>query len=292
MKQIKHKLITKKLLEDGAKQFLKGQLKANNLLMTSNIPNLDSDVIPDKLLHTLESQYSLGILGHFNEDEIRQEDFESMEFFSSQLKLYASSPLFNIDDNFVGVVETVKFAARARLKLVIDDGISMRELFDLDDGFEYTSGLIELRELAAIADMSVQSVRNDNSKSAAPIKFRSSEGKHYTSVAEAKNWLKQRNSFKPTINFNELHEREQRDNTLYVPVAKDGTHFSSTCRMTRGYQIGEKGAERYIESFSEARSELLFMPQAKWRRPNEKGNFGIVSAVEWKFLPKGEVLKD
>lgn len=291
MKQIKHKLITQNLIVERADQLFKAHIKANER-MTTFIPKVEGDIYADELQRTIERQFRYGICGQLLEGEMLPDDFAMMEVFSLLEKLYAGYPFNAFDDNSISVIETIKLAARARHELVIDDGVSMRELFDLDDDFEYTSGQIELRELAAIADMSVQSVRNDISKSATPIKFRSSEGAHYTSVSEAKNWLKQRNSFKPTINFIELYEREQRDGTLYVPVAKDGTHFSSACRMTRGYQIGDKGAERYIESFIEARSELLYMPQAKWRRPNEKGNFGIVTAVEWKFFPKNEVLKD
>ncbi|MCW8107150.1 hypothetical protein OPS25_01360 [Alteromonas ponticola] len=291
MKHIKHKLITQELLEQRATQLFNAHIEANKR-MTTSFPKIEGELYADELQQLLERQFRYGICGQLWEGDMVSDDFMMMEVFSLLEKLYAGYPFYAFDDNSTCVIETIKLAARARHELVINDGISMRELFELEDDFEYTSGQIELRELAAIADMSVQSVRNDISKSAAPIKFRSSEGKHYTSVAEAKSWLKQRNSFKPTINFNELHEREQRDGTLYVPVAKDGTHFSSACRMTRGYQIGDKGAERYIESFKEARSELLYMPQAKWRRPNEKGNFGIVTAVEWKFFPKNEVLKD
>lgn len=291
MKQIKHKAITQQLIEQRADQLFKAHIKANER-MTTFIPKVEGDIYADELQHTIERQFRYGICGQLFEGEMLPDDFSMMEVFSLLEKLYAGYPFYAFDDNSVSVIGTIQLAARARHELVIDDGISMRELFDLDDDFEYTSGQIELRELAAIADMSVQSVRNDISKSATPIKFRASEGKHYTSVTEAKNWLKQRNSYKPTINFNELHEREERDGTLYVPVAKDGSHFSSDCRMTRGYQIGEKGAERYIESFKEARSELLSMLQAKWRRPNDKGNFGIVTAVEWKFFPKEDVLKD
>tara|TARA_B100002003_G_C14081817_1_gene520421 strand:+ start:104 stop:979 length:876 start_codon:yes stop_codon:yes gene_type:complete len=290
MKQIKHKLITQKLIEERAEQLLSAHIKASKC-MTSFMPKIEGDIYADELQYTIERQFRYGICGHLFEGEMLPDDFSMMEIFSLLEKLYAGYPFHAFDDNSISVIETIKLAARARHELVINDGVSMRELYDLDDDFEYTSGQIELRELASIADMSVQSVRNENSKSTTPIKFKSISGKHYTSVEEAKSWLKQRNSFKPTINFNELHEREQRDNTFYVPVAKDGTYFSSKCRMTRGYKIGEKGAERYIESFIDARNELLYMPLAKWRRPNDKGNFGVVTAVEWTFISKDEVLE-
>lgn len=289
MKQIKHKQITQSLIEERAKQLLKAHLEAN-ALMTSHLPEIEGEIFADELQYTIERQYRYGVCGKLFEGEMLPDDFRMMEVFSLLEKVYAGYPFYAFDDNSLAVIETIKLAATARHELIIADGISMRKLFDLDDDFEVTTGQIEIRELSAIADMSVQSIRNDISKSGATITFHSSEGKYYTSVSEAKEWLKQRNSFKPTINFNELDENEKRDNTLYVPMAKDGTFFSHKCKMTRGYQVGDKGSEQYFESFREARNELLMMDQAKWRRPNEKGNFGIVSGVEWKFIPKAEVL--
>lgn len=291
MEQIKHKKITQGLLEERAEQLLRAHIRATSL-MSETRPEKAEYFDSMALLSTIERQYRYGICGHLHEGEMLPDDFSMMEIFSALEQLYAGYPFYAFEDNFLGLIETIKLAARARHELVINDGISMKELFDLDDDFEYTSGEIELRELAAIADMSVQSVRNDISKNAKSLKFVSSGGKHYTTVAEAKEWLSQRNSFKPTINFIELDKREKAENLLYVPEAKDGSYFSSKCRMTRGYQVGEKGNEQYFESFIEARDHLLFMTQAKWRRPNEKGNFGIVSATEWKFIPREEVLKN
>ncbi|QCZ94377.1 hypothetical protein [Salinimonas iocasae] len=291
MEQIKHKKITKVLLEERAEQLLRAHFQAASLMNESL--SIDKESLEaEELLQTLERQYRYGICGHLHEGEMLPDDFSDMRVYSALEELYAGYPFNAFDDNSLGLIETITLAAQARHELVIHDGISMRDLFDLDDDFTYTSGEIELRELAAIADMSVQSVRNDISKNAKSLKFRSSGGKHYTSVTEAKNWLSQRNSFKPTINFIELNKREQAESLLYIPVAKDGSYFTSKCRMTRGYQVGEKGNEQYFESFIEARNHLLFMTQAKWRRPNEKGNFGIVSAAEWKFVPKEEVLKN
>ncbi|MDO6838936.1 hypothetical protein Q4602_05620 [Paraglaciecola chathamensis] len=286
---IKHKNITQTLIAERAEQLLNAHIKASRL-MTNFLPTGKEELVADELQHLLERHHRYGIAGKLFEGDMLPEDFTMMEIFGLLEKLYAGYPFHAFDDSQIGVIETIQLAAKARHEIVIDDGISMRELYDLDDDFEPTSGEIELRELAAIADMSVQSIRNDISKNGAKLTLRSSEGKHYVSIKEAKEWLKQRNSFKPTINFIELDKIQQRDSTRYVPVAKDGSTFSHNCKMTRGYQIGEKGNERYIEVFSDALNELLIMPQAKWRRPNEKGNFGIVSAAEWKFVPENEVL--
>lgn len=72
---------------------------------------------------------------------------------------------------------------------------------------------------------------------------------------------------------------------LMVPVARDGRWFGPELARNRGmYQIGAKGEERRIAGFEQALAELEQMDVARWRRPNERGNWGIVSAIEWRCL--------
>lgn len=67
-----------------------------------------------------------------------------------------------------------------------------------------------------------------------------------------------------------------------VPVAKDGSLFSPEICNNKGlYTVGDKGNEQKFRNFQEALDYLKSMPVAKWRRPNVKGNFGIVTAVDW-----------
>lgn len=66
-----------------------------------------------------------------------------------------------------------------------------------------------------------------------------------------------------------------------VPIARDGSVFSSECGRNGVFTVGEKGDERRFDNFHEALAYLKSMPTAKWRRPNAKGNWGIVSAVKW-----------
>lgn len=70
--------------------------------------------------------------------------------------------------------------------------------------------------------------------------------------------------------------------TLLVPMARDGSVFCpEICSRNGVYTVGNKGNERRFTSFSEALAFLRSMPTAHWRRPNNNGNWGIVSAVEW-----------
>ena len=70
----------------------------------------------------------------------------------------------------------------------------------------------------------------------------------------------------------------------HIPVARDGTYFGRHLGVRGYYQIGEKGSEIKYESFDEALKALGRMKTARWRRPNAKGNWGIVSAVEWRAV--------
>lgn len=77
-------------------------------------------------------------------------------------------------------------------------------------------------------------------------------------------------------------ETDDEINRLLVPIARDGTVFSPEfCSRNGTYTVGNKGEEQRFSSFSDALDYLRKMPTACWRRPNEKGNWGIVSAVEW-----------
>lgn len=91
----------------------------------------------------------------------------------------------------------------------------------------------------------------------------------------------ERSTFAP-----EVIKDEKKLETL-VPFASDGTWFGPHLqRQTGKFKVGKKGKERKYSSFEQALAFLRSVPTAHWRRPNKEGNWGIVSAVEWKLLPK------
>ena len=70
-----------------------------------------------------------------------------------------------------------------------------------------------------------------------------------------------------------------------VPVAKDGSWFGPHVGRGGVFQIGEKGAEFRVSGYEAALAQLRTMSPPRWRRPNEKGNWGIVSGVDWMVPP-------
>jgi hypothetical protein len=101
----------------------------------------------------------------------------------------------------------------------------------------------------------------------------------------ARSWLEKRDCFLPTVVAAGESFTEVQSPTIvpvFVPVARDGSMFTPDLMRNGGYQIGDKGAEEKIANYHEALSRLQAMPTAKWRRPNENDNWGIVAAIEWR----------
>lgn len=60
---------------------------------------------------------------------------------------------------------------------------------------------------------------------------------------------------------------------------RDGTKtfFLPACRMAGGYRIGPKGEESTVSDYWDALTRLSHMQPPRFRRPNNEGNFGIVT---------------
>ena len=75
---------------------------------------------------------------------------------------------------------------------------------------------------------------------------------------------------------------------IIVPFAKDGSCFNPTLRRPKAgtFTVGEKGNQVRFDTFDAALEYLNAMDTARWERPSEAGNPGIVTAVRWGALPK------
>lgn len=69
-----------------------------------------------------------------------------------------------------------------------------------------------------------------------------------------------------------------------VPVSKDGAWFGPHLLRAGEFTIGAKGEEVRTDDFHQALNALRRMKVPRWRRPNAKGNWGIVSGVRWQRL--------
>jgi hypothetical protein len=108
----------------------------------------------------------------------------------------------------------------------------------------------------------------------------------------ARSWLDKRDCFLPTIVSSEDGYTEMQSaeiNPIFIPVARDGSMFTPNLKRNGGYQIGEKGAEEKVSSYDDALTRLQAMPTAKWRRPNENDNWGIVAAIEWRRVDRNSL---
>ncbi|SNB74170.1 hypothetical protein SAMN06265338_1061 [Rhodoblastus acidophilus] len=76
---------------------------------------------------------------------------------------------------------------------------------------------------------------------------------------------------------------------IFLPVARDGSVFHPGLYRGSGYTIGPKGSEDTVEHFENALKTLQEMPTPYWRRPNEKGNWGIVVGIEWARFDASEL---
>jgi hypothetical protein len=293
MELIKHSLLTESIITERGNQLFKVHAENFLIMEQDSFTNIHTEAEPEALNGLLMRQFKYGILGRLDEGEMLIEDFYNMERFAALEALYMNYP-FSAFSAFSGseisIIGTIQLAAAARHEVNIANGIDMEYWYCLENDFTDVDGTIALNELAALADITLQSIRNEISLGKTQFKSLSGENGQYVSVEEAKEWLKKKSGFKPTLGDKDLREIEVRDNTVYVPVAKDGSFLSKDCKMTRGYQVGEKGSQQYFESLIEARNFLLTMQKARWRRPNANGGFGIVSAKEWRFINRDDVL--
>tara|TARA_R110000751_G_scaffold71441_12_gene145037 strand:+ start:708 stop:1718 length:1011 start_codon:yes stop_codon:yes gene_type:complete len=190
-------------------------------------------------------------------------------FFDSIPKAWADKTPYMAQE--LSRLEAILLAAEGRFKVDTGTGISAEHL-------------------SAMTGLSIRSVRN-------LIVPSSNSGLHpgedgLIPADAATRWLADRTDYKSSLWLNreesgamgqgadESYEIE--GTAVFVPVAADNTLFDPiSCRRNGSYQIGVKGDERTVEDYHDALSQLARMTKPSWRRPNPKGNWGIVRAQNW-----------
>lgn len=183
--------------------------------------------------------------------------------------------------------ETLIVFAVARAKLDIAHGYPTYDpdsysYFLSDDGYN-----LSISEVALLAHMDEKSVRNatQSGKQDRLITQKNDNGV-YVKATDALDWLTRRQGFRPTKPQAPTISIVDGVEYVLVPKAFDDTVFSASCKLGKGYKIGKKGEEIYIDSVWDALAALKLMNKAYWRRPNENGISGIVSVYEWVPIEK------
>lgn len=111
---------------------------------------------------------------------------------------------------------------------------------------------------------------------------------------EALAWLDGRESFWPSIW--RTHRSEEFGapsmpvaRPVFVPVARDGSIFHPGLARNGTFTVGPKGEEVHEADFETALAMLQGMPSPFWRRPNERGSWGIVRGMRWERLDRAEL---
>lgn len=154
-----------------------------------------------------------------------------------------------------------------------------RARFDLDTGAP-----IAPSTLAALAGVTERRIRN--MMAGAERRFKAdSRGK--IPAKDAIDWLNGRPAkFAPSVwrgqnAFNDLAQRDQIEEAIFVPVASDGSVFHPGLARDDAYRIGPSSHEERHESYEDALAALQKMHQPVWQRPTPRGHWTKVTAVRW-----------
>lgn len=195
-----------------------------------------------------------------------------------------------------GLVKEVQaFAGRSDVRALGEDRnpiILIADLaasrFALDTG----NGEVDVHSLSVLGSVSEGRIRNLLSGAEGGLE-RGPEGGIV--ALSALTWLQKRKDFMQSIwdaeeqdasSEEEPSEPIDMERAIFVPVARDGSIFNPGLLRGGVYQIGAKGEEQHFTAFTEALVALNAMPVPRWRRPNEKGHWGIVSGVAWQRVER------
>lgn len=183
-----------------------------------------------------------------------------------------------------GVISRVVNLARSRHAL--DIGVSY------DHDFAEIPGVVDIWSLAILGGVTEGRIRNILSSGDGVLE-RIDQG---VTAESAATWLKGRKEFfasiwqKPDEVLPEAPSPDFSDEVVFVPVAADGSFFHPGLARGGKFMIGAKGEEFQNSTFEEALSALQKMATPRWRRPNESGNWGIVSGRDWKRIERRELM--
>lgn len=152
-------------------------------------------------------------------------------------------------------------------------------------------GDVDLQSLAQFGGVTEGRIRNILSSNDSGLE---KVGQRVTAVSAAA-WLKGRKEHFASIwqqhdeVVPEAASTDFADDVLFVPVAADGSFFHPGLARSGKFTIGAKDHETPKYSFEEALEALQKMATPRWRRPNDAGNWGIVSGRDWKRIERRQL---
>lgn len=153
-------------------------------------------------------------------------------------------------------------------------------------------GEVDLQSLALFGGVSEGRIRNILSSNDSGLE---KVGQRVTAVSAAA-WLKGRKEFfasiwqQPDEAAPEVSSPDFSDEVVFVPVAADGSFFHPGLARGGKFMIGAKGDEVQFTTFGEALGALQKVATPRWRRPNDAGNWGIVSGRDWKRVERRQLM--
>lgn len=193
------------------------------------------------------------------------------------------------------VEEVAAFAGRSDVRAMEGEGNAIVRIANLASSrhaLDTGRGEVDVHSMSVFASVSEGRVRNLLSGSEGSLE-RGSEGGIV--AMSALTWLQKRKGFLSSIwaedepvtdKSGELSGPIELDQVIFVPVARDGSIFNPDLVRSGVFQVGAKGEEQNFNTFAEALSALNAMPVPRWRRPNDKGHWGIVSGVSWQRIER------
>lgn len=247
-------------------------------------PAASSENVRDMNIYKIFSGfYRYVYQGIYDAPEVDEDVLDGIAFC---LNARLNGELFSHDNGVLPIsLEHLIVSACVRSKL---DRAAGHPTYDFGSGAGFIESAdcddLSLTELALLAHMDIQSVRNAAHSENLPTYRKEGHAGLLVKVEDADSWLKGRNGFVARKTLTTAIE----SGFVEVPFAADGSYFNVGCRQRRGFSIGPKYAEQYVESLDEALLMLRKMPVAYWRRPNANGRMGLVKAVEWKVIPESD----
>lgn len=188
----------------------------------------------------------------------------------------------------IEMIERTCLAAIGRLKIDSNEPLSVHELAAVT---QVTSKRLQNAMYAKSADAPIANKDGTIPAAAAQrwLDARDYKPSIWREFIACRGWEGGSDAFVPAAAENEVGD------FLFVPEARDGTVFSPIACKRGGkdgmpyYTVGAKDAQANYEDYEKALAALSGMSTPRWRRPNENGNFGIVSAERWRRLTRDEL---